>query len=260
MNLFNASHQNKMYRLDGILSEQNRIYPRDHFWKLDSNEEKHFVWWLQEMRSLGFVEDLFQIKPIELIPPCKIPHYNSATERKKTISLAQSLTYNPDFIIMWTDKAKRFVTHPAFDISHVSPFYHSYIHSTNPHQYFSIVDVKPSGFGKHIASSRDFPIKQKLMLAMGLYVQKIMLYPGRKQVEKIQKMKKPFNQMAKYLFWQTFTPNEYLFTEKTRSPRKIHYNVYNSNHWLRQYQLYENDSYAAHYAKIKTVHTKSNNS
>lgn len=254
MNLFEQSQNNEFYRLSGILKPENRIYPGDELWSLDSNEEKYFVWWLEEMVSQGFVLEYYQLKAFELIPSLNINHYNAFTAKYKKVSLAQSLTYHPDFVITWTRKANRLVTMPTVDTSYVSPFYHSNIHASRIDLMTSIVDVKPSGFGSHIASSRDFPIKQKLMLGMGLYVQKIMLFPTRKQALKIRDMKNPNNQISKYLFWRTFTPKKFMFTEKKHDPRKMHHDVYTIEKWAERYDKYLVDSYNPVYFKSKSVH------
>ena len=170
--------------------------------KQDSKHEKYFDWWADEAIKKGLIKDVIEGPVIQITPSQTIPF--EKIDKKGNVklvdkSLFQSYTYKPDRIIKWNrdnslhdDMWSLSSKSNAFFWSHMNGG--SNIGISGP---VTILDIKPDKVnGKHQATSRTFPINQKLMWELyDMYVQKVVLYPASNSDFK-----------KKMLFTQTWTP------------------------------------------------------
>lgn len=197
---------------------------------LDSTEELHFAWYLEELLKYGYIvgyeahaitfnlSDMIKIKAVDRLLKTKINY--------KDMGLLRENTYTPDFSIFWAKKAEGIFYEVAKNseviIDKTTPFIipedqnsrlnleHNYYLFDNEDIETSIVDVKPAvatRFAKNISSIYTFPIEQKWVYEkFGIYVQKVIAEEKRS-----------------CLFAQTFTPERYLTNDKLSTRRTIHH-------------------------------------
>ena len=155
-----------------------------------------------ELRTLGYVEEIdFQPSSIEIIPKKKISYVKRLKTKSNVVSktLLYSLSYTPDFMWRWTEKAKGIFYE---DIDSVLdnkdvPFLANRLGGSS----LSIVDTKAAYDRNH--SNRAFSVTQKALYEMqGVYVQ--MIVPDK-------------------MFKKTFVPGRYLWTDKKTQLRKINF-------------------------------------
>ena len=153
----------------------------------DSKEEIYFSWYLDELFEAGYIDEYCrQPEPFSLFDPVKYNWIKPLKTKKKemTTTLMRAHSYRADFQIFWLfNNAKGLF----FDINKLTagPFFAKYG--------ISFIDVKPS-FDQH-NMTRLFHINQKWVhQRFGVYVQKI---------------------VPQKLFKATFTPNRYLYTDKS---------------------------------------------
>jgi hypothetical protein len=211
-----------------------------HIEDLDTKEEIHFAWYLEELKAEGYILG-YQNHPYTFILSeqvkfdcIKQPIPKKAEPRTEVRELLPKNTYTPDFAIYWTKKAEGVffekigstsegiaMSQSAVALDKNTPFW-TYWNTTNFPSHFtmlpsldgaydiSLVDVKPDvakRFAKNISSIYTFPIEQKwVMEKYGIFVQKIVA-EGKKTC----------------LFAKTFTPNRYLTNDKISTLRNIHH-------------------------------------
>lgn len=169
----------------------------------DSDEELYFVWWLQELKSAGYIESWkYHPKPFPLSDKVYI-HWQKElkTKNKKMIStLLQEHNYQADFLIRWTEQSKDLFFASTLNQNILKyPFVADKIESGS--YYRSIVDVKGT-FNQNDAWRR-FSIDQKwVWQKFSIYVQKVI----------------PIK-----LFQKSFTPIRFLDTNKSKKSRKLNY-------------------------------------
>ena len=169
----------------------------------DSKEELYFTWWLEELKINSYIEGWkYHPKPFPLSEKVYI-HWKKQhkTKTKKMIkTMLQEHTYQADFLIKWTPKAKGIFFASRLNQNIMAyPFVAERIEETDYHR--TIVDVKGT-FNQNDAWRR-FSVDQKwVWQKYNIYVQKII----------------PIK-----LFKNTFTPIRYLQTDKSNKARKLNY-------------------------------------
>lgn len=166
-----------------------------------SKEELYFSWWLDELKSKGYIKKYeYECESLELAPPLQ----NSYTEELKTKTKEKSETlirehiYTPDFKIFWTEKAKGVFWDSGRQ--NIWPFRQVGEDLT------SYVEVK-GGFDSG-NMTRLFIVNQKWLYSkLGIFVNLV----------KITNKKGGF-------FDKTFTPKRFMTTDLTNKPRKINHN------------------------------------
>lgn len=186
--------------------------------EFDSEEEKLFYLWLEELKVEGFVKDYtFHSESFTLSEKVT---YNWVKKMKTKDKLMESTLlhphiYTPDFRIWWEPKAYG-IFYYDIDQSHklldTVPFIVSV--DNNGEDLGSYVEIKPSWDMNNM--QRLFAINQKWMWQEHLiYVQKII----------------PIGKST-CLFAKTFIPQEAILTQKTRKPKKYKFKVKSLNEFL----------------------------
>jgi Protein of unknown function (DUF1064) len=123
----------------------------------DSGEEINFYIYLEELKANSLIKSFEYItESTELIPAVY------GTNKGKRVPLLRSLSYTPDFKIVWGKKLKLWSNLPDCG---------GYFWANNG---VSIVDVKGDFGGRGNSTAVTFPIRQKIFFqSTGLYVQKI---------------------------------------------------------------------------------------
>lgn len=214
--------------------------------KLDTTEELHFAWYLEELKEHGYIVG-YDSHPytFELFTGMKFRAIANKNKLPKTKppnvedrELLPKNTYTPDFAIYWTKKAHGIFIEEAglFPVmDYETPFFtygsagtSNLLEEIAPIDTFdiSVVDVKPAvanRFAGNLSSIYTFPIEQKwVMDKYGVYVQKV-IAEGKKTC----------------LFAKTFTPRRYLQTDKTMARRNIHHDTPN----IEEYTEYKVKEY-----------------
>lgn len=170
----------------------------------DSNEEKHFSWYLDELKSRDIITE-WQYHPKPFLLSDKVTHTYIKSGKKKSTELQAFLmhphSYQADFIIYWNAGWEgRFFMCLDSLLSLNYPFITNMSKSGRP---YSVIDVKGSFAGPRNNSAITFPLDQKWVYQnYNIYVQKI---------------------IPKELFENTFIPGKYLSTDKTNRKRKINH-------------------------------------
>lgn len=219
---------------------------------LDSNEEIHFAWYLEELKEHGYILG-YQSHPFtfELGRPMKFECVKLPLPKKANPSLQErellpKNTYTPDFAIYWTKKAEgiffekvgvkdrygephvvldkktAFLTH--WSMGAVASRHLEMLPRLEDQYDISVVDVKPDvikRFAKNASTVHTFPIQQKwVMDKYNIYVQKVVA-EGKMTC----------------LFARTFTPNRYLTNDKLNTSRNIHHKTPTIGMFVAQKEL-----------------------
>ncbi len=180
-----------------ILSPKKGVYFYNGI-SYDSKEEIYFLWYLDELKAAGFIDSFRYHPPSFLLSePVKYSYSKQLKTKIKHIekALLQPHSYRADFYIWWHPKANGFLFSNKGN-KKIFPFI---AHKTVNIENATVIDVKPIHDMHNM--TRQFHINQKWVYQkLGIYVQKIV--PTK-------------------LFESTFTPERYLFTDKSLKPRKL---------------------------------------
>lgn len=189
--------------------------------ELDSDEEWYMSWYLDELEDRNLLEYSKDIEPFVLSEKVvwKFEKQLKTKTKLEERTLLQEHTYKPDFVIYWQKEAHELL----FDhfantmIDKDIPFFSSSF--TDVH--VGYIDVKPGmniKYAKNASSSYSFPITQKWMLDKHyIYVQKV----------------QPIG-LKSSLFNTTFTPERFLYTNKSGAKRVIHHNIVRVDDYLKR--------------------------
>jgi hypothetical protein len=190
----------------------------------DSDDEKYFDWWLAEAKEAGYIDEYYKCESIVAVPLVemlleRIVRGKSKWEFK---TLFNKVTYTPDRVVIWNKSAigvfakEYFVNNGNTMVLYGSDKPYFYAGNYNGLLY-SVIDVKPSLVTTHNSSGLTFPLKQKLIWSeWSLYVQKAILFPTGS--------KKATN---RHLFFATYVPDRYRFTNVKKTYRKINFRFIN---------------------------------
>jgi hypothetical protein len=181
---------------------------------LDSMEELYFLWYLEELKKNGYLDfehgQSISLNPNNLESLRLQYDRQTTTPKQKKIKIESKLHkylelnrhYTPDFTIQWQPKAEGIF----FCRENTKLTKKQEIHFIADESLVSIIDVKPTFQNPN--HSYNFSEKQAFVYFMtGIFVQKIV----------------PLGKAG--MFAKTFTPNRYLFTDKSMAIRKINHKV-----------------------------------
>ncbi len=180
---------------------------KEEYPHLRSDEEVYFQWYIDDLTEAGFIDKVnYEEETYTIFEPLKLSWHEQKKTKvsiKEFSALAKS-TYNPDWNIYWTQKAKGVFVDGI--PSKVKPFFAGSEFLDFFDQPKSVIDVKGSaGQRSKNASEHTFPFKQKLMwVQFQIYVHKVRIDE---------------------LFSKTFTPYRYTFTDKSGKKRKLKWEV-----------------------------------
>ena len=180
-------------------------------YEFDSNEEKYFSWYLDELTKRGILLKWgYHPKPFSLSDRT-VRVYNKILKTKTIIKDSVILNkheYQADFLLYWNPEwIDKFFMNLDEPVNHKdSPFI------AQGGLNFSVIDVKGTFAGPRNNSAITFPLNMKWVYQKySIYVQKII--PDK-------------------LFAETFTPARYLFTDVSGKPRKIKFRVRMLNKYI----------------------------
>ncbi len=181
-----------------------------------SKEELYFTWYLNELGEAGYIDQYkYQPKPFLLVPKIHYKCQKKLKTKTKTIErvLFQDHKYQADFMIIWNEKARSIF----FEVmeSLYLPYTKDQIMfiANQGKKIFSVVDVK--GVYNQNDAHRRFSINQKMVFyKYGIYVQAIIPVPA---------VKRGIPTPKSALFYNSFMPRRYLFTDKNTKKRKINF-------------------------------------
>lgn len=190
----------------------------------DSKEEAYFDWWASEAIRHGLLKGVYLPESVVILDAVK-QHSHVQLKKQttwKTKNALGQVTYTPDRVLEWTEKARNvlFKQYYVGDDdqmtlpleSHDDAYFYAIKYGDSC---WSVIDIKPSFVGNHNTSGITFPLKQHSFLTrLGLYCQKVKLYPGGKK--KASRL---------HLFPHTFTPLKYVRTDGGSQIRKIHFEI-----------------------------------
>ena len=158
----------------------------------DSKEEKYFYYWLEEIKTLGFIDKIERGDEIAFTLSEKVVDTRKVQMKTKDkdveFSLLQPHVYTPDFRITWNQSAKgKFFS--------VSNFDDRFLFVANSGG-ISYIEIKPAFDAQNM--TRLFGINQKWMMQkFGIFVQKIIPYKTGKKA-------------GNCFFKETFIPQQFI--------------------------------------------------
>tara|TARA_R110002020_G_scaffold174594_5_gene366092 strand:- start:1703 stop:2359 length:657 start_codon:yes stop_codon:yes gene_type:complete len=191
---------------------------RDYF---RSDEEWYFSWWLDDLLDEGFIDDWsYEEEVFDLAEPFKLS-WSKKMKTKTTVkpySVLQACTYQPDFKIYWNNKAKGlFYQNMGEEIGQKpsdSPYFLAQENITR-------IEIKPNhDFQNKTAQA---VIKIKWLMQLGTWCQLVIPSP---------KVSKGKITPKTALFNNTFVPRRYIYTDKSRTLRKINYKFVTLKEWV----------------------------
>jgi hypothetical protein len=189
--------------------------------RYDSNLELYFSWYIKELKDKGWIHKIRREKTYELFEPVKYKYLN-INNKPLNKTLLHKLTYTDDFGIKWnkeaidifvnlinrTPKSKNLPFIGVLDLVN---------HGEKP---LSFIDIK-NPFNKQGVKTL-FKYKQKwIFQKYGIYIQ---------EVDDIE-----------CLFYQTFTPERYFYTDSKKSKRKINYKITSLESYVEVRERMNND-------------------
>lgn len=186
--------------------------------KFDSDEELWLSWYLEELQEAGYIKSyIHHPESYILASPQKYSFFKSVALKTKTVkstlSILREHKYTPDFRVEWEHKAKGVffdVFSSQTDLRRI-PFIANADRCRYGHwpDFFSVIECKPT-FSMY-NMQREFALNQKwLYQKKGIFVQKVIVENKKKKTG---------------LFPETFVPEIYKFTKKTKILKKLNYCV-----------------------------------
>lgn len=185
----------------------------------ESNEELYFLYWIFELKDRGYVNSIE--RPTSHILSSAVVNKYELQLKTKTKQVEQILlqehVYTPEFLIIWNSQSEEKLisvlrNHRKFDNDLILAQNFPRLSKTlEPSDLiYSYVEIKP--IWDHQNMTRLFRLNQKWTWdKYRIYVN--LIFPRR-------------------LFQKTFTPNEYLYTEKKRDKRSIEWKIVTCDEFL----------------------------
>ena len=183
-----------------------------------NNFEMYFEWWLDDLKEEGFITEYVREPQTFILKPEVEVSYPKS---KRILKIAKQailnpITYTPDYKVAFTQKGVNILFLVISEMGSLSEKYNRNLHflfvenlrSLKDNMYVLYFDVKAPAkairFSSGLSSSREFPIKQRLMYDLkGIFVNKVV----------------PVGSSTS-LFEKTFYPKRYFQTDKERGLRK----------------------------------------
>ena len=209
--------------------------------RLDNpTQEELFLLWCEDAIKAGYIKKVItDSTPIKVYPGLKASKITKklvykGTKREKikeTIKskiILESVTYKPDAIVIWTEKAKNVLFTVINSATGTLNWRTTYFYAQKnaiTKEYISSVEVKaPPGYGGANSSDLSFRILQKWIYdSRGIFINKVRNSPNSVIKDKKTKKFKRFKNPEPYLWMTTFTPERYFYTDKTLKDRTISY-------------------------------------
>jgi hypothetical protein len=190
---------------------------RDYF---KSDGEWYFSWYLDDLMDAGYVDDWeYESETFTLATPSKLPWKKQLKTKVKDMEMSflGKCTYNPDFKIFWTEKAKGVFYHNLGD-EITDPKTLPYFAAQDN---ISRIEIKPHhDFQNKTAQA---VIKIKWLFQLGTYVQLVIPVPKVSKGGKVTP--------ANGLFNSTFIPRRFAYTNNNMTPRKINFKHITLKQW-----------------------------
>lgn len=169
-----------------------------------SDEEKYFSWYLSELQDAGYIRSYISQPESYVLSAPFFYEYDKHLKTKTNIIVQKFVhehIYTPDFRINWNSKARGLFFNTFDDRINVKKIPFVAMECIFP---YSIIEVK-ADFSKHNMTRVANLNQQWVMAKYGQYVQRAIVS----------------NKTG--IFKTTFTPIKYLFTDKSKKLRKIHF-------------------------------------
>lgn len=183
-----------------------------------NNFEMYFEWWLDDLKEEGFITEYVREPQTFILKPEVEVSYPKGKKilkiEKQTI--LNPITYTPDYKVAFTQKGVNILFLVISEMGSIPEKYNRNLHflflenirSLKDNVYILYFDVKAPAkavrFSSGLGSTREFPIKQRLMYDLkGIFVNKVV----------------PVGSSTS-LFEKTFYPKRYFQTDKSRGSRK----------------------------------------
>lgn len=148
-----------------------------------SVEEKRFSYYCNELIDGGWLLNAtYQPTSFVLTADTKVHAY---VKKKNTneivyVKLLNGMEYTADFELLWSPKADGIFTWREGGVYNKGFYPYSKLHHENFIPFFSVgnrtfVDVKGSFAAQGNSSAITFPVKQKMLMQQGIFVQKVVL-------------------------------------------------------------------------------------
>ena len=202
-------------------------------------QEELFLLWCYDAIEAGYIKEIrIPKKGFEVYPAIKVSYIiekllykgTKREETKRTIkykTLLQAVTYKPDAIIVWTNKAMHVLFTPyGLATMEGLPLKDTYFYASqdrNTKEWISPAEIKsPPGSGGKNTSDASFRILQKVLWhKFHIFVNKVYNYPNSVIKDKKTKRFKRFKNPEPYLWMSTFTPTRFFMTDKLTKRRTI---------------------------------------
>lgn len=186
-----------------------------------SQSEVYFEWWLEELKSVGLILEWHRAERFILRSPLifdYLQHYKVKDPLVKQVNILQSVTYTPDYKVKFNNALcgklyayinDKMITDAGRGNRPGNVWQEVLFLTKYDAQDWIYFDVKPPSkairFSGALGSSREFPIKQRMMWEEhGIFVNKVVPY-GQKEC----------------LFTKTFLPTRYKWTDKSTKLRVL---------------------------------------
>jgi len=183
----------------------------------ESYEELYFLYWIYELKDKEYVYSIQRAPSFGLSQGLSSTYLErlKTKTKERTQKILEEHSYNPEFLILWNQKAVeekiiwQLPSVPKYQKQIIAQRHKD--SSNQPAQYWhSLIEVKP--IWDHQNMTRLFKLNQKWMWDKhGIFVN--LIFPKR-------------------LFQATFTPNDYLYTEKKRDKRSIEWKILTVDEFL----------------------------
>ena len=148
-----------------------------------SVEEKRFSYYCNELIDGGWLLNAtYQPKPFLLTEDAKVHVFvrKKNTNEITYVKLLNGSEYTADWELLWSPKADGIFTWREGGVYNKGFYPYSKLHHENFIPFFSVgnrtfVDVKGSFVGASNSSAITFPVKQKMLMQQGIFVQKVVL-------------------------------------------------------------------------------------
>jgi len=145
----------------------------------DSESEKLFFDWTNELKSVGLIEDI-ECQPTFKILEDKFIKINKLKTRKKIHivekhKILNGLNYTADFRIVWSEKLLNILFQPMDNLWNKPSLFYSQYNSDG--KYESYIEVKETNMHGNIAR---FSVVQRILYhTVGIYINPIKMFLGR---------------------------------------------------------------------------------
>lgn len=183
----------------------------------DSDEERYFSWWLDELKAMGFIQEYFRPQTLSLSPSDTyqlLVKANTLKGKDKVVEreLIKEHVYTGDYKVIWTALAHGIFYEPITEVIKNNDVLFFAHFDDKIQEYYSLIEVKPEFDRNNM--TREFTINKKWVYDnYGLYFELV---------------------KVPEIFRKTFTPGKYLFTDKKKQLKKLDYKPIEIDEYLKR--------------------------